>query len=107
MKEIKLVCKKVYFYSQLDEKYFFAWLQDIKTIVRLDGIGDELYLYCKSSVVSDQDLREILALFYRYKIDMKQLVVFLNNKNKKWFFEGPKGYWHRKVFGTTVKTKNA
>ena len=53
----------------------------------------------------DQDLREILALFYRYKIDMKQLVVFLNNKNKMWFFDPPKGYWHRRVFGSNTKPK--
>ena len=99
MEEIKLVCKLVYFYSQLDESMFFTWIQSIKAIIRFDGIKDELYLYCESSVISDEDLREILALFYRYKIDMKQLKIFLNRKNKKWFFDGPKGYWHRRVFG--------
>lgn len=103
MKEIKLICKSVWFYSQLDEKYFFEWLQNIKAITRYDGIGDELYLYCKSSVISDQALRDILGLFYRYKVDMKQLAVFLNSKNKEWFFGNPKGYWHKRVFGITKK----
>lgn len=105
MKEIKLTCKSVYFYSQLDEQYFFAWLQNITSIIKIDGAQDELYLYCKSSTIPDQDLRELLALFYRYKIDMKQLTVFLNNKNKMWFFDPPKGYWHRRVFGSNTKLK--
>lgn len=49
--------------------------------------------------IVDNDLRELLALFYRYKIDMKQLRVFLNEQNKEWFYGRPKGYWHYRVFG--------
>lgn len=100
MESIKLICKSTWFYSMLDEEKFFDWVQNIKSITHCNGIGDELYLYCKSSIIPDEDLREIIGLFYRYKIDMKQLTVFLNKKNKKWFFESPKGYWHRRVFGT-------
>ncbi len=96
---IYLTCKRVIFYSQLDEEKFFEWLQSIKAIIRVDGVGDKLYLYCKNKTISDEDLREIIALFYRYKVDMKQLAIFLNNKNKTWFLGSPRGYWHRKVFG--------
>jgi len=44
-------------------------------------------------------MRELLALFYRYKIDMKQLQIFLNKNNKQWFQDNTKAYWHRRVFG--------
>lgn len=97
--EFKVVCKAVWYYSKIDEELFFNWLQKIKSIEHFDGIGDELYLYFKTPKIPDEDLRELLALFYRYKIDMKQLKAFLNDDNKEWFYGRPKGFWHRKVFG--------
>ncbi len=50
-------------------------------------------------MIPDEDLRELIALFYRYKVDMKQLEIFLNNDNQAWFYEGKKAYWHKRVFG--------
>lgn len=86
-----LVCRSVRFYSQRDEHYFFEWIQSIRSIARYDGVGEELYLYCHNTLISDDDLRELLALFYRYKIEMKQLAIFLHEKNKDWFAGSPKG----------------
>lgn len=57
-----------------------------------------MYLHVKSTKISDICLRELLSLFYRYNIEMSQLSVFLNEKNKKWFFENKRAYWHKKVF---------
>lgn len=81
-----------------DEDQFFSWIEKIPSIVKFNGKGDELYLYMKSKI-PDNDLRELIGLFYRYKINMQQLSVFLNEDNKAWFFDSPKGYWFKKVFG--------
>ena len=102
-KNITLLCKSVWYYSSTDEDLFFEWVSKIPAIVKFDGAGDELYLYFKANKISDYDLRDLLALFYRYKIDMKQLAVFLNKKNQSWFFENHKAYWHRRVFGVQKK----
>jgi hypothetical protein len=99
---IKLICKSVWFYSNIDEDLFFEWIKKIPSIIRCDGRGDELYLYVNNAHISDDDLRELLALFYRYKIDMRQLQVFLQPNNKEWFYGSPKGYWHRRVFGLKI-----
>lgn len=99
MKNNILVCKSVWFYSSTDEDLFFLWLEKIPSIIHVSGSGDELYLSTKSTKIPDNDLREIIALFYRYKIDMKQLQIFLNQQNEKWFYGRPKGYWHRQIFG--------
>jgi hypothetical protein len=99
-KKITLICKSVSYHSQLDEFFFFEWIKNIPSIVSFDGIRDELYLHVKSKRISNKDLREIIGLFYRYKVDMKQLQLFLNNNNRAWFKEGHKGYWYRRVFGT-------
>ena len=98
--DITLVCKSVLYYSQIDEDLFFEWIKNISAIKKISGKGDELYLYFTSKQISDDDLRELLALFYRYKIDMKQLKIFLIDKNRAWFYGHPKGYWHKKVFGS-------
>lgn len=99
MKEVILVAKKVVFYALKDEEAFLGWLRSIKAVKQLDYQGAELHIYVKNKQISDQDLSDLLALFFRYKIKMDQLKVFLNENNTSWFFDNPKMYWHKKVFG--------
>lgn len=99
-KENILICKSVIFYAPKDEDAFFEWIKKISCVGSFSGIKDELYLYISSTTLEDEDLNDLLALFYRYKIDMKQLKKFLNEHNKKWFYENKKAYWHKKVFGS-------
>ena len=93
-----LICKNVKFHSRKDEDALFEWIKKIDCIDNISGAGDELYLHIASNELHDHDLRDLLALFYRYKIDMKQLKVFMNEDNKKWFYGKPKSYWHKRVF---------
>lgn len=99
MSKVSLVCKGVIFYSIQDEDCFFEWLKKIECIKSISAAGDELYLEIESKDISDEHLRNIIALFYRYKINMKQLQQFLNKENEEWFKGKPKGYWHRRIFG--------
>ena len=90
---ITLICKAVTYYSSFDEDLFFEWLKKIKSITKYDGKLDELYFYVASAAISDDDLRELLALFYRYKIkNMEQLKLFLNETNRHWFYERKQAY---------------
>ena len=99
-KNIKLICRSVSYFSQGDENMFFEWIKHIPPIVEVEGWKDELHLYLESNVVSEGDLEEFIALFYRYEIkDMTQLKIFLNDDNKEWFFDNPHSYWHEKIFG--------
>ena len=98
MKEIILVAKKVVFYALKDEEAFLGWLKSIKAIKQIDYAGVNLHIYIKNKQISDQDLSDLLALFFRYKIKMDQLKIFLNDQNRSWFFDNPKMYWHKKVF---------
>lgn len=97
--EIILVCKGVRFGSRKDEDAFFEWIHKIECIDQISAKYDELYLHIASDELHDSDLRDLLALFYRYKIDMKQLARFLTKENKKWFYDNSKAFWHRRVFG--------
>ena len=98
-KNIKLICRAVSYLSQDDENLFFEWIKRIPSVVEIEGWGDELHLYVKNNRITEGDLEELIALFYRYKIkDMTQLKVFLNKGNKEWFFDNPIAFWHKRVF---------
>ena len=103
-KENLLICKSVKYYCLKDEDAFFEWIKKINCINEVSGIGQELYLHISVDKISDQNLDDLIGLFYRYKIDMKQLARFLTNTNKSWFYDNKKAFWHKKVFGIT---KNA
>ena len=93
-----LICKRVIYYSQNDELVFFDWLKRIKCIKEIKGIRDELHLHA-TRWISDTGLRDLLAIFERYKIDMKQLAQFSSERNRMWFQDDEKKYWHKKIFG--------
>ena len=102
--DIILVCDSVRFYSRKDEDAFFEWIKKIDCIENTSGAGKELYLHVVTDDLHDYDLRELLALLYRYKIDMKQLQIFLNKANKEWFYDNKK-YWYKRVFGIGKKNE--
>ena len=93
-----LICKSPRFFGYKDEDAFFEWIKKIKVIDKVSGKGKELYLYLVAEKLDDQDLDDFIGLFYRYKIDMKQLSRFLTDDNKEWFFNNKKAFWHKKVF---------
>ena len=103
MKETILICKSVKFYSFKDEDAFFEWIKKIECIRKFSGKGRELYLHLTDKI-DDTNLDDLIGLFYRYKIDMKQLAQFLTRKNKDWFYD-KKAFWFKKVFGQTVTPK--
>jgi len=98
-----LICKKVKFLSPYDEEAFFEWIKKIVCIGRYYGSKNEIYLEIVSDTIFWKDIRSIIGLFYRYKVNMKQLSQFLNNDNKKFFYDNKKAFWHEKVFGTNKK----
>ncbi len=101
MKKTKkyLTCENVKFHFSKDEDAFFWWIKRIPCIKSFEGVGNKLYLDLVKRPLTDNDLRDLIGLFYRYKIDMKQLATFLTQENKEWFYGKPKGFWHRRIFG--------
>lgn len=90
---VQLDCSGVTFGSQLDERHLFEWAMQIPGVVRWEH--DTLVV--KSLNLSQASLRDLVALFSRYQIPMKQLAQFRNPRNEAWF-ASPEMYWHRKVF---------
>ena len=94
----KLIAESVLFYSQNDESAFFDWLRKIESIENIEGVGSRLYLHTKDAYLPDDDLRDLISIFFRYGIEMGQLSAFLSNENSEWF-NNIDMYWHESVFG--------
>lgn len=83
--------------SQGDEKAFFTWLGSIACVDEVVGVGQNLIVRLKRKP-SSTDLREFLGIFYRYRINMKPLAIFMTPRNQAWFCD-PNMYWYKNVFG--------
>lgn len=90
-------CKKISFYSILDETMFFAWIKSINCIENFEGIGDELYLNLVQRQLSYNDIKDLITLMYRYKIKMYQLQPLITEENK--FAAAP---WKKQIYKTTI-----
>jgi hypothetical protein len=97
-----LVARLVRYFSKLDEDMFFAWLERIACVSSFHGEGVDLLITLKRSNLLDDELRELIALFYRYSVDMTQLAQFETDANRSWFRD-PSSYWHERVFGLSAR----
>ena len=95
---IMLVATEVIFFSQGDESAFFSWLTGISCVNEVRGVGKDLQIEIRDEVITDADLRELIALFHRYAIRSSQLARLKTDANA-WWFQNAQGYWHRSVFG--------
>ena len=93
-----LVCKAVRFFCLKDEDAFLEWIEKINCIDHTSALGREIYLHIATDKIKDQDLEDLIGLFYRYKIDMQQLAWFLTDENKEWFYDNKKAFWHKNIF---------
>ena len=96
-----LEAKSVSYFSPLDERAFFEWLDRIPAVQKYEGEGLSLWLHVDDEM-SESDLGNILGLFIRYKVDLSQLAVFRNAENERWFAD-PRKIWFKKVFGKAAR----
>jgi hypothetical protein len=95
--EVILTAKRVWYFSEYDEAAFFEWLRKLACVTRYEGESDVLSIYIDPSTVDEDALRELLALFRRYAVEMKQLRTFDRDEFANWFRD-PRAYWHAAVF---------
>ena len=95
---VELKAQATCFFSRLDEDAFFEWLKKLPCVSKFEGKGDTLFIRVPKSKVDEYALRELLALFHRYGVDMKQLSAFDKRAFAEWFHNS-ETYWYESVFG--------
>jgi hypothetical protein len=101
---VQLEALRVIYSSPLDECAFFEWLDKLPCVKGYHGEKEMLYIDVSASDVDEEGLRELLALFKRYKIDLRQFSVFDRAEFSRWF-RNPKSYWFSKVFGPPTRPR--
>ena len=91
-----LVATGVTYYHQNDETTFFEWLGRMECVQSFRGELRDLLITLKRRP-TQHDLQELLAFFFRYDIDMSQLIRFETKTNSKWL-RHPEAYWHERMF---------
>ena len=99
MTDVTLQARRVHFGSQADEAALFHWLDLLKDFATYRGVGDTIEINVVSSEIHDDQLRELIALFHRYGIDMRQLQVFATRSNKGWL-RNKQAYWYEAMHET-------
>jgi len=99
---MKLILRGPRYYSPGDEKAFFDWLCAIPCVKGVQGELRDLHVTLKRQP-GNTDLRELLALLFRYRMNMKPLAAMRTARNAAWFSENKNAYWHARVFGTKRK----
>lgn len=85
------------FYSRADEAAFFSWLNGIPEVKSVTGVGRELHIELSNNVFSEASLRELIALYFRYNGNMKELAKFVTPENESWL-KNKEAYWFASVF---------
>ncbi|WP_067463880.1 hypothetical protein [Nocardia amamiensis] len=88
----------VTYYSPQDEAAFFGWLDKIPCVESYQGRVRTLYLTVDLAAVDEDGLREIVALYRSYNIDLKELRVLDADRVGPWFSD-PARWWYEEVFG--------
>lgn len=89
------------YYSYMDEKHFFSWLEEIDEVSCVTGKASSLEVELEAGMLSDDGLADFIALFYRYRLDMQCLRQFENDSNTAWL-RSEDAYWHESLFGREI-----
>jgi hypothetical protein len=85
------------FYAGADEAAFFHWLKAIEGVLRVEGKPYGLLVHLKTMHLSDDSLRDFIALHYRYSLPMRNLRLFKHDQNTHWFYD-KNAYWYENIF---------
>lgn len=82
--------------SYNDEAAFFGWLDKIPAVRSYGGWVRVLEI-CVDPDIDEASLRDLIAVFRRYHLDLTQLRVFDTPAIGDWFRD-PQKYWHEAIF---------
>jgi hypothetical protein len=88
------------FYSRGDERRLFQGFNEIAAIRNVQGVGRDLLIDIKITNLTNEDMRELLALLWRYKMPLTPLQIFAAKKRFHWLND-TRGYWHTAMFKST------
>lgn len=96
---IKITLPK--FLSRNDEDRFFYGLQDVQAFKGCKGEGRNLNIKLDGRKMTVNNIRELIALLYRYGVDLVPLAVISKGRYGGWL-KSPGCYWYESMFPKIV-----
>jgi len=94
---LKLEIESLRFYSRLDEDAFFARLSKTSGVVSVEGFLRMINVSVDPSAVDEDAMRELISLFQRYGIDMRQLRELETEEFSSWM-RNRSAYWFKSMY---------
>jgi hypothetical protein len=91
------------FYSELDEKHFFLWLDEMPRLMKVVATPAGLELTFKGTL-DFKILGDLIVLMSRYKLDMKCMREYCLAANKEYFYDKERD-WFDSMFSDSQETK--
>ncbi|MCD5329674.1 hypothetical protein ACFFU8_15245 [Chromobacterium piscinae] len=100
---MKMQIRLTSFYSYGDERRFFQGLDEIDCIKNIKGVGRDLIFDINLNYLSKERLLELIALFWRYQIDLAPLRVLAERSKKFAWLSEECHYWHGHMYSRDVR----
>lgn len=62
------------YWSEYDEQVHFDWMRRVACVRDVRGVGSRVYLDVDEAAANDEDVRELIAVYFRYGGDLRQLL---------------------------------
>lgn len=85
-RSLQVVATGVRYYTDLDERAFFEWLDRMPFVSGYHGVGRDLFIDLNRNPTYE-DLWEIIGFCRRYGVDINQLEKFVAEDNRGWLPE--------------------
>lgn len=98
MDEKTIRFREARYYSYLDEKYFYAWLESLEDVVAVRGTVEGLCVELRTTLLSRSCAHDLLALFSRYGYPLAPIKPHINPDDIA-YFRDPAAYWFEELYG--------
>ena len=82
---VTLKIRESKYFAPADEDWFFRWLQAITGVQTVQGNGEFLEVTIDPNEMDTEQLHNLIGLFARYGLSMKELRQLETPSNSKWF----------------------
>lgn len=81
-----------------DERRFFQGLSENAAVSKIQGVGRQLEVMLVLNRLSNDGLRDLMALLWRYGIPLAALSEIAEKARFRWL-DDKRGYWYKSMFG--------
>ena len=93
------------FYHQKDEDRLFRAFEENSAVTKVEGAGVNLILSIEMKKLNTEELKDLIALLFRYQIPLAPLYFLADRKRFSWLND-PTKYWFDSLFDKTKRARS-